>query len=123
VMACGARGSLDGIQDRSIGSRPSFVSILYNRLSPLKDDTARGQYGATLCFCITTKDTTASGVVLRAQQAISSWQEDMSHEVHDLAAMRPQTMCDSTLQAEAGTHANVCPPSSSPGEGRKWPTP
>ena len=33
----------------------------------------------------------------------------MDHEVHDLAAMRPQTMCDSTLQAEAGTHANVCP--------------
>jgi hypothetical protein len=46
---------------------------------------ACGQYSSNLCFCITTKDTTASGVVLRAQQAIASWKEDMSHEVHDLA--------------------------------------
>ena len=31
----------------------------------------------------------------------------MSHEVHDLAAMRPQTMRDSTLQAEGHTRERV----------------
>jgi hypothetical protein len=62
------------------------VSILYNRLSPLKDDMACGQHGPSLCFCFTAQDTTASGVVLRAPQAIASWKGDMSHEVHDLAA-------------------------------------
>ena len=83
---------------------------------PLKDDMACGPHGSSLCFCITAKDTTASGVVLRAQQAISSWKEDMAYEVHDLAAMRLQTMRASTLQAAAGTRANVCPRSSSPGK-------
>jgi hypothetical protein len=82
-----------------------------------------GQHSASRCFYVTAKDTTASGVVLQAQQVISSWKEDMAYEVHDLAAMRLQTMRASTLQVAAGTRANACPRSSSPGEGRTWPTP
>ena len=105
-------------KDRGPVSNTSYIIACH----PRKDDMACGPYSSNLCFCITTKDPTAFGVVLRAQQAISSWQEDMAHEVHDLAAMRPQTMRASTLQAAAGTRANVCPRSSSPGEGRTWPS-
>jgi hypothetical protein len=125
------RGTISGTSGltNSIRALPLHLSgslkipIFSNRLSLHKHDIACGQHGTSRCFCITTKDTPASGVVLRAQPAISSWQEDMDHEVHDLATRRPQTMCDSTLQAEAGTHANVCPRSSAPGEGHTWPTP
>jgi hypothetical protein len=46
------------------------IPIFSNRLSLHKHDISCEQHGASRCFCVTTKDTPASDVVLRASQAL-----------------------------------------------------